>query len=126
MSLFDRPGATVCVLTAADATLAAQAITLMDHLINRQRDGGALGGVHSDRHLRIGRSPALRCLAGRTTRPSRKAWVCRTIRDVTPVMLIMYGSHQRELMESSAFKAGKATRSDQVVSTDTGSMQRRA
>jgi hypothetical protein len=46
VSFFDRSGATVYVLTAADATLAAQAITLLDQLINRQRDGGAGGGVH--------------------------------------------------------------------------------
>ena len=37
----------------------------------------------------------------------------RAIRDVTPAVLIMYGSHERELMESAAFWAGKATRSSQ-------------
>jgi hypothetical protein len=37
----------------------------------------------------------------------------RAIRDVTPAVLIMYGSHERELMESAAFWAGKATRSGQ-------------
>jgi hypothetical protein len=32
----------------------------------------------------------------------------RAIRDVTPAVLIMYGSHERELMESAVFWAGKA------------------
>ena len=32
----------------------------------------------------------------------------RAIRDVTPASLIMYGSHERDLMESAAFWAGKA------------------
>ena len=39
----------------------------------------------------------------------------RAIRDVTPATLIMYGSHERELMESAAFWAGKATRSQQSL-----------
>jgi hypothetical protein len=37
----------------------------------------------------------------------------RAIRDVTPAVLIMYGSHERELMESAGFWAGKANRSSQ-------------
>lgn len=40
----------------------------------------------------------------------------RAIRDVTPAVLIMYGSHERELMESAAFWTGKATRSSQSYS----------
>ena len=35
LSIFDEPGATVYLLTPADGTVAAQAITLMDALINR-------------------------------------------------------------------------------------------
>jgi hypothetical protein len=50
----------------------------------------------------------------------------RAIRDVTPAVLIMYGSHERELMESAAFWAGKATRSSQSYNfnSDDNSTQR--
>ncbi len=37
----------------------------------------------------------------------------KAIRDVTPAALIMYGSHERDIMESAAFWSGKATRSQQ-------------
>jgi hypothetical protein len=37
----------------------------------------------------------------------------RTIRDVVPVTLIMYGAHEEELMRSAAFWAGKTSRSHQ-------------
>src|SRR5271167_2729036 len=42
----------------------------------------------------------------------------RAIRDVTPAVLIMYGSHERDVMESAAFWAGKATRSHQSYDHD--------
>jgi hypothetical protein len=37
----------------------------------------------------------------------------KAIRDVTPTSLAMYGSYERDVMESAAFWAGKATRSHQ-------------
>ena len=37
LDFLDDPSATIYLLTPADGTVAAQAITLMDHLINRQR-----------------------------------------------------------------------------------------
>jgi type IV secretory pathway TraG/TraD family ATPase VirD4 len=37
----------------------------------------------------------------------------KAIRDVTPASLVMYGSHERDVMESAAFWAGKAARSHQ-------------
>jgi hypothetical protein len=37
----------------------------------------------------------------------------KAIRDVTPATLVMYGSHERDVMESAAFWSGKATRSQQ-------------
>jgi hypothetical protein len=37
----------------------------------------------------------------------------RAIRDVVPATLIMYGAHEKELMASAAFWAGKTTRGHQ-------------
>jgi len=79
------------------------------------------------------RSPTPRCPDCRNILPSLAGWVSicyaaqagshldaiygplqgRAIRDVTPAVLIMYGSHERELMESAGFWAGKANRSSQ-------------
>jgi len=137
LSIFDEPGATVYLLTPADGTVAAQAITLMDALINRQRRKVA----QWEDHIRVGlfldeitNTPLPRLPQYLAESRGLGVSICyaaqagsqldaiygplqgRAIRDVTPAALIMYGSHERELMESAAFWAGKATRSSQSYS----------
>jgi type IV secretory pathway TraG/TraD family ATPase VirD4 len=134
LSIFDQPGATVYLLTPADGTVAAQAITVMDALINRQRRKVAQWEDHSRVGMfldEITNTPLPRLPQYLAESRGLGVSICyaaqagsqldaiygplqgRAIRDVTPAALIMYGSHERELMESAAFWAGKATRSSQ-------------
>lgn len=134
LSIFGDPSATVYVLSPADGTVAAQAITLMDALINFQRRKIA----EWEDHHRVGmfldeitNTPLPRLPQYLAESRGLGVAICyaaqagsqldaiygplqgRAIRDVTPAALIMYGSHERELMESAAFWAGKTTRSSQ-------------
>lgn len=123
------------LLTPADGTVAAQAITLMDALINRQRRKVAQWEEHSRVGMfldEITNTPLPRLPQFLAESRGLGVAICyaaqagsqldaiygplqgRPIRDVTPTVLIMYGSHERELMESAAFWAGKATRSSQA------------
>ena len=134
LSIFDAPAATVYLLTPADGTVAAQAITLMDALINRQRRKVAQWEHYSRVGMfldEITNTPLPRLPQYLAESRGLGVSICyaaqagsqldavygplqgRAIRDVTPATLIMYGSHERELMESAAFWAGKATRSNQ-------------
>lgn len=137
LALFDEPGATVYLLSPADGTVAAQAITVLDALINRQRRKVA----EWQDHHRVGmfldeitNTPLPRLPQYLAESRGLGVAICyaaqagsqldaiygplqgRAIRDVTPAVLIMYGSHERELMESAAFWAGKTTRSSQSYS----------
>jgi type IV secretion system protein VirD4 len=134
LSIFDEPSATVYLLSPADGTVAAQAITVLDALINRQRRKVA----EWEDHHRVGmfldeitNTPLPRLPQYLAESRGLGVAICyaaqagsqldaiygplqgRAIRDVTPASLIMYGSHERELMESAAFWAGKTTRSSQ-------------
>ncbi|WP_375485269.1 type IV secretory system conjugative DNA transfer family protein [uncultured Mycobacterium sp.] len=134
LSFFDNPGATVYLLTPADGTVAAQAITLMDQLIDHQRTKVAQWEQFSRVGLfldEITNTPLPRLPQYLAESRGLGVSICyaaqacsqldavygplqgRAIRDVTPATLIMYGSHEREPMESAAFWAGKATRSHQ-------------
>ena len=122
------------LLNPADGTVAAQAITVLDALINRQRRKVA----EWEDHHRVGmfldeitNTPLPRLPQYLAESRGLGVTICyaaqagsqldaiygplqgRAIRDVTPAALIMYGSHERELMESAAFWAGKTTRSSQ-------------
>jgi type IV secretory pathway TraG/TraD family ATPase VirD4 len=134
LSFFDDPSATLYLLTPADGTVAAQAIVLVDQLINRQRTKVA----QWEEHHRIGlfldeitNTPVPRLPQYIAESRGLGATICfaaqagsqldaiygplqgKAIRDVTPAALIMYGSHERDVMESAAFWSGKATRSHQ-------------
>ena len=134
LSIFDDPHATVYMLTPADGTVAPQAITLMDQLINRQR----VKVAQWEEFTRIGmfldevtNTPLPRlpqylaesrglgvsiCFAAQASSQLDAIYgplQGRAIREVVPATLIMYGSHEKELMESAAFWAGKTTRSHQ-------------
>jgi type IV secretory pathway TraG/TraD family ATPase VirD4 len=134
LSIFDEPSATVHLLSPADGTVAAQAITVLDALINRQRRKVAQWEEHSRVGMfldEITNTPLPRLPQYLAESRGLGVSICyaaqagsqldaiygplqgRAIRDVTPAVLIMYGSHERELMESAAFWAGKATRSSQ-------------
>jgi type IV secretory pathway TraG/TraD family ATPase VirD4 len=134
LAIFDEPGATVYLLSPADGTVAAQAITVMDALINRQRRKIAEWQDHSRVGMfldEITNTPLPRLPQYLAESRGLGVAICyaaqagsqldaiygplqgRAIRDVTPAALIMYGSHERELMESAAFWAGKTTRSSQ-------------
>jgi hypothetical protein len=134
LSFFDDPSATLYLLTPADGTVAAQAIVLVDQIINRQRTKVA----QWDEYHRIGlfldeitNTPVPRLPQYIAESRGLGATICfaaqagsqldaiygplqgKAIRDVTPAALIMYGSHERDVMESAAFWSGKATRSHQ-------------
>lgn len=134
LEFFDDPGATLYLLTPSDGTVAAQAIVLVDQLVNRQRTKVA----QWEDFLRIGlildeitntpiprlpqylaESRGLGCSicyaaqAGSQLDATYGPLQGKAIRDVTPAVLLMYGSHERDVMESAAFWAGKATRSQQ-------------
>ena len=134
LDFLDDPSATIYLLTPADGTVAAQAITLMDHLINRQRTkvaqweefhrlGFFLDEITNTPLPRLpqylaesrglGTAICYAAQAGSQLEAIYGPLQGRAIRDVTPASLIMYGSHERDLMESAAFWAGKATRSHQ-------------
>lgn len=134
LEFFDDPAATLYLLTPADGTVAAQAIVLMDQLINRQRTkvtqwedfqriGLFLDEVTNTPIPRLpqylaesrglGVSICFAAQAGSQLDAIYGPLQGKAIRDVTPATLIMYGSHERDVMESAAFWAGKATRSHQ-------------
>ena len=134
LSFFDNPDATLYMLTPADGTVAAQAIVLMDQLINRQRTKVAQWeefsriGLFLDEITNtpiprlpqylaesrgLGCSICFAAQAGSQLDAIYGPLQGKAIRDVTPAALIMYGSHERDVMESAAFWSGKATRSHQ-------------
>ena len=134
LSFFDDCDATLYLLTPADGTVAAQAIVLMDQLINRQRTKVAQWeefsriGLFLDEITNtpiprlpqyLAESRGLGCAicfaaqAGSQLDAIYGPLQGKAIRDVTPAALIMYGSHERDVMESAAFWSGKATRSHQ-------------
>jgi type IV secretory pathway TraG/TraD family ATPase VirD4 len=128
LSFFDDADATLYLLSPADGTVAAQAIVLMDKLINRQRTKVAQWeefsriGLFLDEitNTPIPRLPqylaesrglgcAICCAAqsGSQLDAVYGPLQGKAIRDVTPAALIMYGSHERDVMESAAFWSGK-------------------
>ncbi|MUM34350.1 TraM recognition domain-containing protein, partial [Mycolicibacterium sp. CBMA 361] len=130
----DEPGATIYLLTPADGTVAAQAIVLLDQIIDRQRAKVAQWeqfsriGLFLDEITNtpmprlpqylaesrgLGAAICFACQAGSQLDAIYGPLQGKAIRDVTPATLIMYGSHERDIMESAAFWAGKATRSQQ-------------
>ncbi|MEE6140381.1 TraM recognition domain-containing protein [Mycobacterium sp. 050128] len=134
LSFFDGADATLFLLTPADGTVAAQAIVLMDQLINRQRMKVAQWeefhriGLFLDEITNtpiprlpqylaesrgLGCSICFAAQAGSQLDAIYGPLQGKAIRDVTPAAMIMYGSHERDIMESAAFWSGKATRSHQ-------------
>lgn len=134
LPFFDDPAATLYLLTPADGTVAAQAIVLMDQLINRQRAKVAQGeefspiGLFLDEITNtpiprlpqyLAESRGLGCSICFATQAGSQLDAVygplqgKAIREITPASLVMYGSHERDLMESAAFWAGKTTRSHQ-------------
>lgn len=134
LSFFDAADATLFLLTPADGTVAAQAIVLMDQLINRQR----MKVAQWEEFHRIGlfldeitNTPIPRLPQYLAESRGLGCSICfaaqsgsqldaiygplqgKAIRDVTPAAMIMYGSHERDVMESAAFWSGKTTRSHQ-------------
>ena len=134
LSFFDDYDATLYLLSPADGTVAAQAIVLMDQLIDRQRTKVAQWEEFSRLGLfldEITNTPIPRLPQYLAESRGLGCAICfaaqagsqldaiygplhgKAIRDVTPAALIMYGSHERDVMESAAFWSGKATRSHQ-------------
>jgi type IV secretory pathway TraG/TraD family ATPase VirD4 len=134
LSFFDDGDATLYLLSPADGTVAAQAIVLMDQLSSRQRTKVAQWeefsriGLFLDEITNtpiprlpqyLAESRGLGCAicfaaqAGSQLDAIYGPLQGKAIRDVTPAALIMYGSHERDVMESAAFWSGKATRSHQ-------------
>ncbi len=134
LDFLDEPGATIYLLTPADGTVAAQAIVLLDQIIDRQRAKVAQWeqfsriGLFLDEITNtpmprlpqylaesrgLGAAICFACQAGSQLDAIYGPLQGKAIRDVTPATLIMYGSHERDIMESAAFWAGKATRSQQ-------------
>ncbi|WP_236724711.1 type IV secretory system conjugative DNA transfer family protein [Mycobacterium avium] len=134
LNFFDDPNATLYLLTPSDGTVAAQAIVLMDQLINRQRTKVAQWedfhriGLFLDEITNtpiprlpqyLAESRGLGCAISYAAQAGSQLDAIygplqgKAIRDVTPAVLVMYGSHERDIMESAAFWAGKATRSQQ-------------
>ncbi len=134
LSLFDDCDATLYLLSPADGTVAAQAIVLVDLLIDRQRSKVAQWeefsriGLFLDEITNtpiprlpqyLAESRGLGCAicfaaqAGSQLDAIYGPLQGKAIRDVTPAALIMYGSHECDVMESAAFWSGKATRSHQ-------------
>jgi type IV secretion system protein VirD4 len=116
LSFFDKPGATLYLLTPADGTVAAQAIVLMDQLINRQRTKVAQWEEFSRVGMfldEITNTPIPRLPQYLAESRGLGVAICyaaqagsqldavygplqgKAIRDVTPAALIMYGSHER-------------------------------
>jgi type IV secretory pathway TraG/TraD family ATPase VirD4 len=141
LSFFDDRDATLYLLSPADGTVAAQAIVLMDQLINRQRAKVA----EWEQYSRIGlfldevtNTPIPRLPQYLAESRGLGCAICfaaqsgsqldaiygplqgKAIRDITPAALIMYGSHERDVMESAAFWSGKATRSHQSYDQGSG------
>lgn len=135
LNFFDQPQATLFLLTPADGTVAGQAIVLMDQLINRQRTKVAQWedfhriGLFLDEITNtpiprlpqyLAESRGLGCAicyaaqAGSQLDAIYGPLQGKAIRDVTPATLVMYGSHERDVMESAAFWSGKATRGHQT------------
>jgi type IV secretion system protein VirD4 len=140
LSLFDDPHATLYLLTPSDGTVAAQAIVLMDQLINRQRTKVAQWedfhrlGLFLDEITNtpiprlpqyLAESRGLGCSICYAAQSGSQLDAIygplqgKAIRDVTPAALIMYGSHERDIMESAAFWSGKTTRSHQSYDHNT-------
>ena len=134
LSFFDDPAATLYLLTPADGTVAAQAIVVMDALIDRQRTKVAQWeeftriGLFLDEITNtpiprlpqylaesrgLGCSICFAAQAGSQLDAVYGPLQGKAIRDVTPASLVMYGSHERDVMESAALWAGKTTRSHQ-------------
>jgi type IV secretion system protein VirD4 len=134
LAFLDDPGATLYLLTPSDGTVAAQAIVLMDQLINRQRTKVAQWediqriGLFLDEITNtpiprlpqyLAESRGLGCAISYAAQAGSQLDAIygplqgKAIRDVTPAVLVMYGSHERDVMESAAFWSGKATRSHQ-------------
>ncbi|GAC1399515.1 MAG: hypothetical protein NVSMB60_11820 [Mycobacterium sp.] len=134
LSFLDDPAATLYLLTPADGTVAAQAIVLTDQLINRQRakvaqweDFSRIGLFLDEitntpiprlpQYLAesrgLGCSICFAAQAGSQLDAVYGPLQGKAIRDVTPASLVMYGSHERDVMESASFWAGKTTRSQQ-------------
>jgi len=141
LSFLDDGDATLYLLTPADGTVAAQAIVLMDLLVNRQRTkvgqweefhriGLFLDEITNTPIPRLpqylAESRGLGCAicfaaqAGSQLDAIYGPLQGKAIRDVTPAALIMYGSHERDVMESAAFWSGKATRSHQSYDLNHG------
>jgi|GEM_PF-1809667 len=129
LSFLDDGDATLYLLTPADGTVAAQAIVLMDLPINRQRT--KVGQWEEFHHIglfldEITNTPIPRLPQYLAESRGLGCAICfaaqagsqldaiygplqgKAIRDVTPAALIMYGSHERDVMESAAFWSGKA------------------
>ena len=77
LSFFDDCDATLFLLTPADGTVAAQAIVLMDLLINRQRTKVAHGRSFTASGCSSMRSPTHRFRGYRSILLNRVAWVVR-------------------------------------------------
>ncbi|MGA9376726.1 type IV secretory system conjugative DNA transfer family protein [Mycolicibacterium mageritense] len=130
----EDPSATIYLLTPFDGTVAAQAITLMDQLINRQRvkvaqwEEFARLGMFLDEITNtplpflpqyiaesrgLGVSLCFAAQAGEQLDAIYGPLQGAAIRAVVPASLLMYGSHEKDLMESASFWSGKTTRSQQ-------------
>ncbi|KMO72848.1 type IV secretory system conjugative DNA transfer family protein [Mycolicibacterium obuense] len=128
----EDPNATIYLLTPFDGTVAAQAITLMDQLINRQRvkvaqwDDFSRLGMFLDEITNtplprlpqyiaesrgLGVSLCFAAQAGEQLDAIYGPLQGAAIRAVVPASLLMYGSHEKDLMESASFWSGKTTRS---------------
>jgi type IV secretory pathway TraG/TraD family ATPase VirD4 len=134
LSFLDDQHATVYLLTPADGTVAPQAITMMDQLINNQRVKVAQWeafprlGMFLDevtntplprlpQYLAESRGLGVSiCFAAQASSQLDVIYGTyqgRAIREILSAALVMYGSHEEELMRSATFWAGKTTRSQQ-------------
>ncbi len=133
-AVLDEPGATLYVVSPSDGAVAPLAVTLMEQLIRRQRSKAVDGepdtrlGLFLDELPNtplpkilqyfaeargLGVSICAAAQAGSQLDVVYGALQGRAIRDVVPATLLMYGSHEEELMRSAVFWAGKSTRSVQ-------------
>jgi type IV secretion system protein VirD4 len=133
-AFLDDPTATIYLLTPFDGTVAAQAITLMERLIDRQRVKVAQWeefsrlGMFLDEITNtplprlpqfiaesrgLGVSLCFAAQAGEQLDAIYGPLQGAAIRAVVPASLLMYGSHEKDLMESASFWSGKTTRSQQ-------------
>ncbi|WP_425005003.1 type IV secretory system conjugative DNA transfer family protein [Mycolicibacterium sp. S3B2] len=131
-TFLEDPEATIYLLTPFDGTVAAQAITLMDQLINRQRVKVAQWeefsrlGMFLDEITNtplprlpqyiaesrgLGVSLCFAAQAGEQLDAIYGPLQGAAIRAVVPATLHMYGSHEKDLLESASFWSGKTTRS---------------